>query len=115
MHPLDNTSIATTAWAIGTLAGLVFALALVASIASTPRLREHAGRPDPIGLIERRVAGLAPVLCVAIWIAGAVYVGRAAIVRYTLYSGIAAALLLAVIILPMTATAARHIARRSIR
>jgi len=106
-------SVATLGWLVGVLAGVVFDVGLVFSIGSTPRLREHGGAPPakPHSKILLRIPAL---LIVALWLAGFFLGGKSALLCYALHCALAAAIVSGGVTLLLMATAANHIARRSI-
>jgi len=106
-------SVATLGWFIGALAGAVFDVGLLFAIGSTPRLREHGdARPvKPLSKIRLRIPA---ILIIALWLAGWFFGGRSAVLCYSVHGVIAAAAVAGGVMLPLIATAANQIARRSI-
>lgn len=113
-HTISSATVATFSWMVGTLAGLAFSVALVVAIAAAPRLHEHDGKPAPLGRTQRILRFWAPVTCAVIWVAGILLVSSGDVPRYAAYSAMAASAVLGFIMLPLVASAANHIARRSI-
>jgi hypothetical protein len=107
-------SAATYSWQLGTLCGLVFAMTLLLAIASAPRLRERHEQLQPAGRYRSWLLRTCPVLCIGTWVAGAWFLGAARLSCYASYSAAAASLVLGLVVLPVIATAANHIARRSL-
>lgn len=105
--------IATLGWLIGALGGAVFDVGLLFAIGSTPRLREHGNAPPmkPRSNILLRVPA---ALMVLLWLAGWFWGGTSAPLCYVMHSALAATLVAGGVVLPLMATAANHIARRSL-
>jgi hypothetical protein len=105
----------TFAWFIGCMCGAVLDLAMVVSIALTPRLREHSEVTRPRGLIERWVPRLPAFIILSIWFTGLLHVGVHSLLPYAVYSAASATIVSGIILLLLVATAGNHIARRSVR
>jgi hypothetical protein len=103
---------ATSAWLVGLICGLVIDAALILAVLAAPRLRAHGGRPAPRGMAER--TRLPPVIVAAIWLLGLCRLAPDDVLAYAGYSAGAAALVVAIVVVPLVATAAADIARRSI-
>jgi hypothetical protein len=106
-------AVATLGWLIGVLAGVVFDVGLVFAIGSTPRLREHGGGA-PVKPRKRFLLRIPAILIVALWLAGFFLGGKSAFPCYTLYCAMSAAIVSGGVTFLLMATAASHIARRSI-
>jgi hypothetical protein len=112
--PLDGPeSVATLGWLVGALAGAAFDIGLLFAIFGTPRLREHGAvhPPPPRSTIPLRMPA---IVMVVLWLAGWFLGGASAPLCYVVHSALAAATLAAAVMLVLMATAAHHVARRSI-
>jgi hypothetical protein len=107
-------SIIDFSWLIGALAGVVLDAFLIIAITLTPPLREHGGDPPPMGAMQRYGLWLPPFLIAALWLVGLWYVGIALLPCYARLTAGAAAIVAALVILPVMYIAAHHIARRSV-
>jgi hypothetical protein len=107
-------SIASFAWLMGALAGVLFDLFLVISIALTPPLREHGGDPPPMGAMQKYGLYLAPFAIATLWVGGLWRVGWNQLTCYAELTAGAAAVVIALVLVPLIYTAAHHIARRSV-
>jgi len=107
-------AIANFSWLIGAVGGLVVDVFLLIAIAQTPRLREHAGDPEPISFTERRILPLSPYLLAILWFWGLYYVGNDLLSCYAARSATAAAIVVAVLMVVLIPIASRQIASRSV-
>ena len=107
-------SIASFSWLVGALAGGVFGTFIIIAIALTPPLREHGGDHPPMGAMQRYGLYAPPALIVLLWLGGLCRVGRDNLADYAWHSFGAAAIVVALVVLPLIWVAAHHIARRSV-
>lgn len=107
-------SITDFSWLVGALAGVVLGAFLIVAIALTPPLREHGGDPQPMGAMQIYGLQLPPFLILLMWFSGLCYVGFDLTSCYARVTAGAAAIVTAIVILPIIYTAAHHIARRSV-
>jgi hypothetical protein len=106
-------SVATVGWLVGVLAGAVFDVGLLFAIGSTPRLREYGDAP-PTKPRSRILLRIPAMLIIALGLAGFFFGGRSALLCYVVNAAMAAAVVVSGIMLLLIATAANHIARRSV-
>jgi hypothetical protein len=107
-------SIIDFSWLVGALAGVVLDTFLIIAIALTQPLREHGGDPPPIGAMQKYGLYAPPALIALVWLGGLWRVGIERLPDYAWFSLTAAAIVVAVVILPLVYVAAHHIARRSV-
>jgi hypothetical protein len=107
-------SIVDFSWLVGALAGVVLDIFLIIAIALTPPLREHGGAPPPMGATERYGLYFPPLLIALLWLGGLWLVGIERLPDYASFSLAAAAIVAALVLLPLVYVAAHHIARRSV-
>jgi len=106
-------SVASLGWLVGVLAGAVFDVGLLFAIGSTPRLREY-GDVHPVRRRSQFLSRIPAILIVALAIAGYFFGGRSAVLCYAIYAVMAATAVVSGVMMPLVATAANQIARRSI-
>lgn len=99
---------------IGALGGVIVDVTMLIAIAQTPPLREHGGTPEPVGIAERWLLPLPPILIAILWFAGLMYVNAAQVPCYAIWSAAGAAAIVAALLLILFAIAASQIARRSV-